>query len=107
MVALLPILGPYVPQDPEFYAARDEVLRELGALLAAAREHGLRADVAAGDLVLILATVTRPLPAVVDTLTAAIQPRHLGLLLDGLRSPAPTELPGRAVTGDDITAQLA
>lgn len=108
LVALLPIAGPHLVRDAEFDAVRTELVTALGELLAAARsEGGLRPDVEAGDLVLTLAAVMRPLPGLPAALVEAMQARHLGLVLDGLQANAASTLPGAPVSADDITARLA
>jgi hypothetical protein len=57
--------------------------------------------------VLTLAAVMRPLPGLPAALVEAMQARHLGLVLDGLRAQAASPLPGAPVSADDITARLA
>jgi AcrR family transcriptional regulator len=107
LVALLPIAGPHLVRDAEFDAVRAALVAVLGELLDAARTDGsLRSDVQAGDLVLTLAAVMRPLPGLPAPLVAAMQARHLGLVLDGLHADGATALPGVPITADDITARL-
>jgi AcrR family transcriptional regulator len=107
LVALLPIAGPHLVRDAEFDAVRTDLVTTLGELLHAARADGnLRSDVQAGDLVLTLAAVMRPLPGLPAPLVAAMQARHLGLVLDGLRADGATALPGAPISADDITARL-
>jgi hypothetical protein len=107
LVALLPIAGPRLVRDARFDAVRAALVTELGELLGAARAEGsLRSDVQAGDLVLTLAAVLRPLPGLPGPLVAAMQARHLGLVLDGLRAAGATALPGAAISADEITARL-
>lgn len=107
LVALLPIAGPHLVRDAEFDAVRADLVAALGALLDAARAEGsLRPDVGEGDLVLTLAAVMRPLPGLPDALVEAMQARHLGLVLDGLRAAGATDLPGAPVAADDITDRL-
>jgi AcrR family transcriptional regulator len=107
LVALLPIAGPRLVRDARFDAVRAALVTELGELLGAARAEGsLRSDVQAGDLVLTLAAVLRPLPGLPAPLVAAMQARHLGLVLDGLHTAGATALPGAAISADEITARL-
>jgi AcrR family transcriptional regulator len=107
LVALLPIAGPHVVRDVEFDAVRDALVTVLGELLGAARADGsLRSDVQEGDLVLTLASIMRPLPGLPAPLVEAMQARHLGLVLDGLRADGATALPGSPISADDITVRL-
>lgn len=107
LIALLPIAGPHLVRDAEFDTARGELVAALGDLLAAARAEGsLRSDIQAGDLVLTLTAVMRPLPGLPAALVQAMQARHLGLVLDGLRAAGAAALPGAPITADEITARL-
>jgi AcrR family transcriptional regulator len=107
LVALLPIAGPHVAPDTEFDAVRAALVTALGTLLDTARSDGsLRSDVQEGDLVLTLAAVMRPLPGLPAPFVAAMQARHLGLVMDGLRADGATVLPGSPISADDITAGL-
>jgi AcrR family transcriptional regulator len=107
LVALLPVAGPHLVPDAEFAEGRAALVTTLGVLLAAARAEGaLRPDVHAGDLVLTLAAVMRPMPGLPGPLVEAGQARHLGLVLDGLRAAAATALPGTPISPDEITARL-
>jgi AcrR family transcriptional regulator len=107
LVALLPIAGPHLVRDAEFDDVRAGLVTALGDLLAAARSEGaLRPDLEEGDLVLTLAAVMRPLPGLPAALVEAMQARHLGLVLDGLRATGASALPGAPVSAGDITARL-
>jgi AcrR family transcriptional regulator len=107
LVALLPVAGPHLVRDAEFDRARAGLVTTLDELLAAARGEGvLRPDVHAGDLVLTLAAVMRPLPGLPAALVEGMQARHLGLVLDGLRGEGATALHGAPITADEITARL-
>ncbi|GAA1579359.1 TetR/AcrR family transcriptional regulator [Kribbella sancticallisti] len=107
IVALLPIIGSHVPIDKEFKRVRRQVVDGLGELLAAGRREGvLRADVEVGDLVLVLATVARPLPAVPEEVAAAVRPRHLGLVLDGLRADSATQLAGEPIGAEEVAGRF-
>lgn len=107
LVALLPIAGPHLVRDAEFDAVRGELVTVLRELLSAARADGsLRPDVREGDLVLTLAAVMRPLPGLPAPLVAAMQARHLGLVLDGLSATGASVLPGAPISADDITNRL-
>ncbi|WSG11450.1 hypothetical protein OIE66_22610 [Nonomuraea sp. NBC_01738] len=75
-------------------------------MTAARAEGALREDVGAGDLVMFLAVLTRPLPSVSPELTGVVRERMLAALLDGLRPQGTAGLPGPSITGDRITADL-
>lgn len=87
-------------RDPENQRLRRVLINILDRLVRAAQsDDALRPDVGAVDLVLMLATVLRPIPGVPNELTQRGAARHLDILLDGLRAehavsalpvPAPT-----------------
>ncbi|MBD7950582.1 TetR/AcrR family transcriptional regulator [Oerskovia rustica] len=60
---------------------------------AAQREKSLRSDVATGDVVLLMAAVSRGLPRGTTNAANAYTRAH-ALVLDALRAPAATPLPG-------------
>ncbi|MDA2809109.1 TetR/AcrR family transcriptional regulator [Nocardiopsis sp. RSe5-2] len=106
-VAMLPILGGYMEGGPDYAEVRARLGEALDTLLARAREQGeLRGDVSAADLVLFLAVLTRPLPAVSDGLGSAVRARMLSSLMDGLRPEGSTPLPGEPVGVGGISAGL-
>ncbi|MFB6435688.1 TetR/AcrR family transcriptional regulator [Streptomyces sp. NPDC056411] len=111
--ALCSLLSDSVDRDhPALLAARERLEAAVEAVMSAARDSGrLRTDVAVGDLMVALTQLTRPLPgwrspgaesgggcADFDRFVH----RHLELLLDGLQAPARSELPGSAVTLEDL-----
>jgi hypothetical protein len=62
----------------------------------------MRPDVGVGDLMIVVAQLSRP-PAGTNCLVSdRFVHRHLQLFLDGLRAPARSELPGTAVTMEDL-----
>nr|WP_228718036.1 TetR/AcrR family transcriptional regulator [Kitasatospora acidiphila] len=94
------------PQDEdEYFALKAATERVVDQLMVRAREAGsLRADVAPGDLFVALGRLSRPMPggACLKIDQGMLIHRHLQLFLDGLRAPAPSVLPGRAITLDDL-----
>ncbi|MBE7702000.1 TetR/AcrR family transcriptional regulator [Oerskovia sp. Sa1BUA8] len=73
---------------------RDELVGLVDALVTAAQHEGsLRADVATGDVILLMAAVSRGLPQGTDSAANAYARAH-ALVLDALRAPAVTRLPG-------------
>ncbi|MET9290388.1 TetR/AcrR family transcriptional regulator [Streptomyces sp. NPDC003077] len=102
--ALCPLLTDEVSFDhPELRDARERLERAVAALMDAAHAGGrLRPDVAVGDLMVALSQLTRPLPGSGCADFDRFVHRHLQLFLDGLQAPARSELPGAAVTLQDL-----
>ncbi|WP_438487496.1 TetR/AcrR family transcriptional regulator [Streptomyces sp. S186] len=101
------------PAHPDLLAARERLDAAVLAVMGAARDSGrLRTDIAVGDLMVALTQLTRPLPGWGSSLRAEsgggcpdfdqFVHRHLQLFLDGLQAPARSELPGTAVTLEDL-----
>ncbi|GAA0471871.1 TetR/AcrR family transcriptional regulator [Streptomyces stramineus] len=87
------------PNHPDHVAARERTDGEIEQLMAAARASGqLRDDIAVGDLMIAIAQLTRPLPGNGCSAFDQFMHRHLQLFLDGLMTPARSELPGSAAT---------
>ncbi|MEU8435282.1 TetR/AcrR family transcriptional regulator [Streptomyces sp. NPDC029216] len=103
--ALCPMLTDGFDHDhPELLAAREALGAAVDALVAAGRSAGLlRADIGTGDLMLALSQLARPLPGTDCTAVQGFVHRHLQLFLDGLRAPARSQLPGTAVTLQDLS----
>ncbi|KOX15677.1 TetR family transcriptional regulator [Streptomyces sp. NRRL F-6491] len=102
--ALCPMLdGAFDKDHPDLVAERDRLEEAVQGLVDRAQRAGrMRADVGVGDLMVAVSQLTRPLPG---TAWAAFDPfvhRHLQLFLDGLEAPARSELPGTAVTLEDL-----
>jgi len=98
----------HMDMDEELLAARARSVAPIDRIIGGARAEGsLRADVANGDVGLLLVRLARPLPGPFPReLDNELAHRHLDLLLDGLRSatrPAgPVE--GPAMTFDDLAS---
>ncbi|MFJ9764303.1 TetR/AcrR family transcriptional regulator [Streptomyces erythrochromogenes] len=107
--ALCPMLADGFDRDhPELLAARTALAEAVETLLAAGQEAGLvRADIGVGDLMVALSQLSRPLPGTACFDTDRFAHRHLQLFLDGLRTPARSELPGSAATLADLTLKPA
>ncbi|MGW5097079.1 TetR/AcrR family transcriptional regulator [Streptomyces nodosus] len=88
---------------PDLEAARERVERLVGEMMDRAKAAGqLRPDVEVGDLMVVVAQLSRP-PAGVGCLSVdRFVHRHLQLFLDGLRAPARSTLPGSAVTMEEL-----
>ncbi|MDT0610077.1 TetR/AcrR family transcriptional regulator [Streptomyces lancefieldiae] len=102
--ALCPMVSSTFDQyHPDLVAARERVERLVAEVMDRAKAAGqLRADVGVGDVMIVAAQLSRP-PAGTGCLSAdRFVHRHLQLFLDGLRAPAPSELPGTPVTMEDL-----
>lgn len=102
--ALCPMLADTFDKNhPDLEAARERVEQLVELLMERARAAGqLRPDVGVGDLMIAASQLSRP-PAGAGCLQAdRFVHRHLQLLLDGLRAPAPSVLPGRTTTLEDL-----
>ncbi|TXC95433.1 TetR/AcrR family transcriptional regulator [Streptomyces sp. ISID311] len=102
--ALCSLLSDGVDRDhPELLAARDRLESAIEAVMGAARDSGqLRTDIAVGDLMVAITQLTRPLPSSSCMDFDKFVHRHLQLFLDGLQTPARSELPGAAATLEDL-----
>ncbi|NUQ99887.1 MAG: TetR/AcrR family transcriptional regulator [Streptomyces sp.] len=102
--ALCPMVqSTFDKNHPDLEAARERVEQTVNELMDRAKEAGqLRPDVAVGDLMIVVAQLSRP-PAGTDCLVNdRFVHRHLQLFLDGLRAPARSVLPGAPVTVEDL-----
>ncbi|RKT88351.1 DNA-binding transcriptional regulator, AcrR family [Saccharopolyspora antimicrobica] len=90
--------------DPALAEVRSEMLTILDSMVRAAQESGaLRPDIGSGDIALLLSMVlhgSRSAPAAVRHDAPA---RYLTLVLDGLQARPGTALPGRPVSGEDLS----
>ncbi|TQK45129.1 TetR family transcriptional regulator [Streptomyces sp. SLBN-118] len=102
--ALCPLLsGAFDDSFPDLTRERARLEEAVEGLFARAHEQGrLRPDVAVGDLLVALPQLTRPLPGTACLDFDRFVHRHLALFLDGLEAPARSELPGTAVTLEDL-----
>uniref|UniRef100_A0AAU2JNQ7 TetR/AcrR family transcriptional regulator n=1 Tax=Streptomyces sp. NBC_00049 TaxID=2903617 RepID=A0AAU2JNQ7_9ACTN len=102
--ALCPMLaGDFDRDHPELLAARTALEVAVETLMTAGQDAGLiRTDIGAGDLMVALSQLSRPLPGTACLDVDRYAHRHLQLFLDGLRAPARSVLPGSAATLDDL-----
>ncbi|MFG2139527.1 TetR/AcrR family transcriptional regulator [Streptomyces sp. NPDC048650] len=102
--ALCPLLSDSIDlSHPDLLAARERLEAAIEAVMRAARDSGqLRTDIAVGDLMVALTQLTRPLPGSGCIDFDKFVHRHLQLFLDGLLTPARSELPGAAATLADL-----
>ncbi|MGP3686702.1 TetR/AcrR family transcriptional regulator [Streptomyces sp. IBSNAI002] len=95
--------GDFDREHPELLAARSALEAGVETLLSSGQEAGLvRTDIGVGDLMVALSQLSRPLPGIACLDADQFVHRHLQLFLDGLRSPARSELPGSAATFEDL-----
>jgi AcrR family transcriptional regulator len=84
---------------PELERAKQAISERLADLVARAQAAGeIRADVGVGDLRLMLIGLAQTATASGAEITSEEKARYVGILLDGLRTPTPTPLPGTAPT---------
>jgi AcrR family transcriptional regulator len=114
IAAVMPVLAGQLAlaEDRELERARDELAPLYEGMVAAAQRDGLlRADVAPGDIGLMVIRLARPLAGSFPRpLDDSLAHRHLDLLLDGLRAGRPgatTPLPGPTLTIDDLRGRPA
>ncbi|MEU0400385.1 TetR/AcrR family transcriptional regulator [Streptomyces sp. NPDC006197] len=102
--ALCPMLdGAFDKDHPDLIAERDRLEEAVEGLVGRAQRAGrLRTDVGVGDLMVALSQLTRPLPGTGCGAFDRFVHRHLQLFLDGLETPARSELPGKAATLEDL-----
>jgi len=88
---------------PDLEAARERFERLVEMLMERARAAGqLRSDVGVGDLMIAVSQLSRPPAGTGCVNFDRFVHRHVQLLLDGLRAPAPSQLPGVATTMEDL-----
>ncbi|MQY16004.1 hypothetical protein SRB5_61960 [Streptomyces sp. RB5] len=105
--SLCPLLsGGFDKTAPDVLATRDRLNSAIEHIMDAARTAGrLRADIAVGDLMVAVTQLSRPLPGTGCVDFDRYVHRHLQLFLDGLETPARSELPGKAATLEDLAPQ--
>ncbi|WP_097875597.1 TetR/AcrR family transcriptional regulator [Streptomyces sp. ms184] len=102
--ALCPMISGVFDKDhPDLLAERDRLEEAVAGLVSRAQSAGrLRTDIAVGDVLVALSQLTRPLPGIACQGIDRFTHRHLQLFLDGLETPARSELPGSAATLEDL-----
>lgn len=105
--ALCPVISRWAdPWEPELLGARERMTEAVGEIVRRAQAEGsLRTDVGVDDLLLAVALVVRPLPGASVSMCGPLVPRYLQLLLDGLRTPLPSPLPGDPATLESLRGQ--
>lgn len=98
-----PLVTAVVKADPESSRLRDHLLDMLDEVVRRAQGEGtLRSDVGAGDLVMLFMSVVKQTHALTPEAAGLAPGRVLAIMMDGLRAPAPGELPGRALIRADL-----
>jgi AcrR family transcriptional regulator len=102
--ALCPMAaGTFDKHHPDLVAARERMEHLIGTLMDRAKAAGqLRTDVGFGDVMVAAAQLSRPPAGTVCDSVDRFVHRHLQLLLDGMRAPGRSALPGSAVTMEDL-----
>jgi AcrR family transcriptional regulator len=86
-------------RSPELADIKAVITERLAMLVAKAQATGhIRPDIGAGDLRLIFIGLAQTATAAGTTITHQEKVRFVRIVLDGLRSPLPTPLPGDAPT---------
>jgi AcrR family transcriptional regulator len=97
--AIFPLLAETVSEDDEISLTKKRMAGALEGIVAKAVAAGLlRSDVAIGDVLVVLTQFTRPWPGIDYSTVETIAHRHLELLLDGMRAPQHSALPGPSLT---------
>ena len=103
MPMLLPALSQQITDDVEFQRLHSDLTAAVQQLIVAAQAAGrLRADLTVGDVLVVAALLTRPLPGMPEAVASQLPHRHLQLLIEGLGAPDATPLPGPALGPADF-----
>lgn len=104
--AVLPIISGRIPLSEELQERGAEYEAALDGLVSAAHDSGqLREDIGAGDILLLLISVTNHPAGVTRDFAAVTRRRNLILILEGMRArPDSAQLPGSPLTAHDISS---
>ena len=102
--ALCPLFSEWMDTtEPELLAARTRLDSVVESFIGKAQAEGsLRDDIGAGDIMVVVSQLARPLPGAGRAEHVNFVHRHLQLFLDGLRAPKRSVLPGRPATLEDL-----
>ncbi|WP_367322494.1 TetR/AcrR family transcriptional regulator [Streptomyces sp. HUAS ZL42] len=102
--ALCPMVSStFDKHHPDLEAARERLEQIVEDVMARAKATGqLRPDVGVGDLMIVVAQLSRPPAGTGCLVNDRFVHRHLQMFLDGLRAPARSILPGAPVTVEDL-----
>ena len=107
--ALCPMLAEWMdPGEPTLLAAQDRLDNAVETIIEKSQAEGsLRTDIAAGDILPVVAQIARPLPGPLPADHDTYVHRSLQLFLDGLRAPGHSVLPGRPTNVRDLRRDCA
>jgi AcrR family transcriptional regulator len=98
-----PLVTAVVKADPDSSRLRDYLLDMLDEVVRRAQAEGtLRRDVGTGDLAVLFMSVVKQSHVLTPEASVLAPGRLLAIMMDGLRAPAPDELPGRPLTRADL-----
>lgn len=90
-------------EDEKAKECRDEIMRVLAGLVTAAQAEGsMRQDVGVGDVAVLCSLLLQRMEFSAKELADLVLDRALTVIIDGLRASAPTPLPGRPITSNDL-----
>ncbi|TDU03796.1 TetR family transcriptional regulator [Streptomyces sp. 846.5] len=105
--ALCPMFSEWMDvDDPELLAARNRLDNVVEQVFAEAQADGtLRTDVGTGDVMILASQIARPLPGTTPLQHVHFVHRYIQIVLDGLRAPQRSVLPGQPAILQDLRGQ--
>jgi AcrR family transcriptional regulator len=104
LAVLSPPAWAAIRDDPLTRQFRDGIIAVIDDLVRRAQADGvLRADIGSGDVAVLVSLLLHRVPVADGPTAELILERALIVILDGLRAYPGTPLPGRPVTGQDLT----
>lgn len=103
-----PLAWAVIRHDPTTQRFREAMFDTLDEVVHAAQAEGsLRADVDTGDVTILISLLLRRMRNASEGATTLAAERALGIMLDGLRAPSGSPLPGRPLTRTDLDPRHA
>jgi AcrR family transcriptional regulator len=104
--SLVQFIAGQIRAGDDLRRAQAELYTEMTSLIEAAQAEGsLRREIAPGDIPLLLSGVGRSI-WITGEHAPVLTRRYLAVILDGLRAPGATSLPGHPLTLDDMSRIL-
>ena len=104
--SLVQFIAGQIRAGDDLRLAQAELYTEMTSLIEAAQAEGsLRREIAPGDVPLLLSGVGRSI-WITGEHAPVLTRRYLAVILDGLRAPGTTSLPGHPLTLDDMSRIL-